>query len=179
MVRMGSGEARPGQSAAPGAFRLCGVGALLLMTCGVARADIHVTVSFVFVEDEISPLQTEHRSNRSISYTLSGHGGASLSNTGRSYAGQLGHGGVATDDSGHQYWTRMDIQGHAFVIRSDFPSFAITTRITTDGVTSCSATREAHLKPGHRLFDETRVSNHDHMVLSSLRFENVSCAIGT
>ena len=151
--------------------------AVCLATAGPALADIRVSISFTFIEDEVAPRPGEHRRAASISYVLRGKTVQNTSNSGRRTDLQIGAEQDMTNEAGVTYRAKTRIEGGAFLMRQDYPSFFISTRITTNGVDSCSATREAVLKPGHRIFEDRRTSNGETMQISSIRYEDVTCTI--
>ena len=148
-----------------------------LATAGPALADIRVTISFTFVEDEVAPRPGEHRRVASITYRLAGKTVQHTANSGRRTDLQIGAEQDMTNEAGVTYRAKATIQGGAFLMRQDYPSFFIRTRIITNGIDSCSATREAVLKPDHQTFEDRRTSNGETMQISSIRYENVTCTI--
>ena len=154
--------------------------AALLLASTPASAAIRVAVSYTFVEVEISPRQQVHRTNYTNYYTLEGHNVRFQSSLGNANAGSLGRSHVATSITGDRYDTSLKVEpGNRLVSVSNYPSQLVRTTITTNGVDSCRAVREAILKPGHQYFEETRISDHEHMILSDIIFENVRCEIYT
>jgi hypothetical protein len=147
-----------------------------------ALADVMIKVSFVYVEHEISPSNTEHRTNVTSEYILtSDHKVKLASHYGSQYNSsaeeELGEPHAAKTISGYDYVARIRIDNGMIVIASFYPSYEVITRISTNGVDSCRATKEFKWAKGHNFFEAQRLSNHEHMLESEMRAENVTCMI--
>jgi hypothetical protein len=157
---------------------LGGLAAGLFASIPPAFAGARITVGFDSVEVEISPRKAEHRSHYENTYLISGSKTVSYASSGGMQgAGSLGQSMTVIDQVGAPNRVTYRVSGGAIVVSWDKPAYTIVTRITTDGSSSCSATRAYIRKPGHQFFETVRLSNHEKMVDSEMRSENITCAI--
>ena len=155
------------------------IAALALIAGGhAAFASVRITLSFDYVEQEVSPRQGEYRTHLVNTYQIASNKRIDISSTfNPNKQGALGQTMTILDVAGKPGKVIFRIDRGAIVITGSTPSFTTVTRIVTDGHSSCSATRDYAKKPGHQYFEVTRISNHETMLDSFVRAENVSCSI--
>jgi hypothetical protein len=147
----------------------------LIVSSQAASASVKITVSFDYVEMEVSPFQAEHRSHFVNTYQISTSKRIDFSsNLNPSGQGALGRTMTLLDSAGRSWEAVYRIDRGAIVITGSGADWTTVTRIVTDGHSSCSATRNYVKKPGHQYFEEIRTTNHERMLDSSIRAENVS-----
>jgi hypothetical protein len=149
---------------------------------GNAVADVLIKVTFVMVENEVSPRQAEHRSPSTREYRLTNdHTVSIVSTDDNKYTSNgeatFGSTYAAKSVADSNYTGTIGVDNGAIVIENVFPSYKVISRITTNGIDSCSATRKFRLAAGHKFFEIKRFSNHEDMLLSDMHAENVTCSI--
>ena len=164
------------------------IAALWRPTVACASDDVRIVVAYTFINTEIAPKRATYTSYAQTAYLVSPDKtikvAASQIDRGRSYGDKasyaLGEGRPHTMPDGEIFVVtgHIDDTG-AIVVTGDTGSYQIVTRITTNGVDSCSATRDYRLKPGHKVFEVKRLSNHEPMLVSDMHAEHVSCKISS
>jgi hypothetical protein len=150
----------------------------LVASSQAASAGVRITLSFDYVETEVSPRQGEYSIHIVNTYQISTSKRIDFSsNLSAGDHGALGQTITVSDAGGISAKAVFRIDRGAIVINSSWPTYTVVTRIVTDGHSSCSATRNYLKKPGHQFFEVSRTSNHERMQDSSIRAENVSCSI--
>jgi hypothetical protein len=147
----------------------------------IASADVKVTVSFDEVWDVVSPSVHQSRERKSRIIII---GKDHTSRTDSEYSDIVLHGSnvlgkpsFAINRSGVRYVVRHSIENGAYVIASFLDTYRIITRIKTDGTKYCSATRDYKLNRGNVLFEDVNHLTHAPMFASSIKAENITCAI--
>jgi hypothetical protein len=152
------------------------VAAAWIFAIAPARADVRITVNEEVLEKETAPNQQDHDSNYNFTITLTGKNSAHYScSDGCNYDINLGQ--TIRHQNGNT--TSYSVQNGVIVIRDNAESYSVVTIIKTNGSTSCSASTQTRLKPGHKFFERYRLSNHEKMYESSLRVNITSCSIST
>jgi hypothetical protein len=95
----------------------------------------------------------------------------------KEYKGTLGEPFSVQSYTGIGGVTRYRIENRTIIMASFYPSFSTISRINTNGVDSCNVTIEIKKANGHQFFEVKRLSNHEEMLESEIRFENVTCSI--
>ncbi len=147
-----------------------------------AGEGVEMTVSWIEIMKEVSPNPGLYKNSWSRALRLSHNNQVDmvLFRNGEKFSGSKGVLGSAlnVDSSHHVCQVRTDIVNGRLVITNDCPSHQVFTKISTDGRTSCVATREFRLKPGHQSFEYLDDSRNAHSA-SDIHSENVACSIGT
>jgi hypothetical protein len=150
----------------------------MIASSQTAYAGVRITLSFDYVETEVSPRQGEYNTHVVNTYQISTSKRIDFSsNLGSGNHGALGQPITVFDAGGQSAKAIYRIDRGAIVITGSWPTYTVVTRIVTDGHSSCSATRNYLRKPGHQYFEVSRTSNHERMQDTSIRAENVSCSI--
>ena len=93
-------------------------------------------------------------------------------------SGEIGKAHIVDNAYGTHYVSKTTIKpNNSLQITSNYPTYKIKTDIVSNGTDECSARREVIRRPGHSLYEDTRGSNGEHMYLSDIHFENVTCNI--
>jgi hypothetical protein len=150
----------------------------LIPNSQTAYAGVRITLSFDYVETEVSPRQGEYSTHIVNTYRISTNKRFDFSsNLSSDSHGALGQAITVFDAGGQSAKAIYRIDHGAMVTTGSWPSYTVVTRIVTDGHSSCSATRNYLKKAGHQYFEVTRTANHERMQDTSIRAENVSCSI--
>jgi len=87
---------------------------------------------------------------------------------------------TAVDQSnGQQYNISYRVSAGAIVITARYPGETNVRRITTNGRDSCALTVTYTKIPGHDYFEAIRSSNREHMQMSDMHAEELSCSAST
>jgi hypothetical protein len=143
-----------------------------------ALAGAKITMSYDFVETEVSPHHAASRTHLKVAYQLSSDNTVSYSSSqGTRYVIKLGQTLPETDPTGVPFTVSFGVIDGAMTITGEWPSFISAVRITTDGKTSCTATREWRRKPGHQFFEVKRMRDRQPMLDSDMHAEHIVCSI--
>jgi hypothetical protein len=147
-----------------------------------ARADTKVIVSYTQVDNQVTPTTHEFRNNRRTIIVLTNdkkiRTGADINGShSLSAIHELNVPIFAHNQAGVEYVIRYSIENGQIVVASFLPSYKIITRISTDGKSKCSATREYKLLPGHRVFEDKDFNNKQDVTMSNVHAEDVTCDI--
>ena len=147
-----------------------------------AKADAKITVTYNLFYHMVSPEVKDYRSSdRTLELILTKKKQIKINfyYQGFQHFGEvkLGVPHYAKTRSGEDFVARWSIERGAIVEANFFDSRVEITRISTNGVDSCSATMENRLARGHRLFESKLDRSHADIKLSEMRDENVRCSI--
>jgi len=148
-----------------------------------ANADVKIIVSFTDIEHEVEPhvaehsvartstiiLTSDHKLKSEFDYGWGGHTGSAVIELGKPYR--------FTTFAGFTYVSRWNIVNGAIVHTNLSESYSFSLRITTNGIDSCTAIIQYKLNPGHKFFEDKRMSNHEDMKDSDKHAENIACTI--
>jgi hypothetical protein len=146
------------------------------------EAGAELTVSYLLAEEELSPKPGHHENWRQDIYRLHGRNSVDfvrIWNGNKQAAGNFTLGTEVNnlDAAGNGYTFRSHIVDGGIVLETLRPSYTLTRRFKLTGRSSCAASVEYKLNPGHDVFDDTDVMTNQPIKLSSKRGEHVTCTI--
>jgi hypothetical protein len=153
-------------------------GSLFLNVC--AFADVQITITFTQVNHNISPDVPDKKSFRTRVITLTSDRKLEITSTNNNVSTTnevvLGEPKSAKSRRVVDYVFRTRIARGAIILGSFFESYSIVTKITTNGIDICTATRDYKLNPGRRFFQDTPLLNRGTIEIHA---ENIKCAISS
>lgn len=141
-----------------------------------AGAGVEITFSWDLVEKQVSPTPFVHINHFSSAFRLSADKKITFVAFRNGEKTDSLNGTVGSELQGDRGTVKADIVGGVIVITLDRPTYQIVSKIRSDGRTSCSATREYILKPGHQLFEDLGKNNVTYSS-SEKHAENITCSI--
>jgi hypothetical protein len=140
-----------------------------------ASAATRITVTFDDVVKEILPTVKDDRIPNTRKYTLDKNNNLSVDSSSNHHTwGGLGKVGTGTDLDGVTYkWTFRILNGVIYLV-NDYPNFVSVTKIKSNGVDSCTATRVYNKKRGGPYVAYIR---HENVTIADDHAENVACSI--
>jgi hypothetical protein len=145
--------------------------------------EVVITFAYTLVEDQLSPHSGQVRSQWTRTYRLSGKNliGQTIAMNGQALETTntaLGHSGSGVSAvNGLAYSVESHVVGGAITLLEEAPSFRTRTVVRTNGRSSCSATREYLLKPGHKYFEVATPGQHIPESDTNMHIENATCTI--
>ena len=164
--------------------RVCAAAAVLsgAMMLAAAPADAaEIVVSWTLAHQEVRPQLAARTSAVSIRLNLQGGSTISERSQAMNTRGQTNTGNregqfrAAMGNRGNVTWR---VQNAKTLVRtSEGPQHTMTVRVSTIGENACRATVSYRLKPGFREYLLKRISNGEAMFVSSMRAEDIKCAV--
>jgi hypothetical protein len=169
--------------AVAGAFAFALVTPSLTGPAAAQSGEVVITFAYTLVEDQLSPHSGQVRTQWTRTYRLSGKNliGQTIALNGQPLETTntaLGHSGSGVSAiNGLAYKVESHVVSGAITLLEDAPSFRTRTVVRTNGRSSCSATREYLLKPGHKYFEVATPGQHIPESDTNMHIENATCTI--
>jgi hypothetical protein len=138
-----------------------------------ADAAIKLSTSWTVVQVEVSPMQVTHRTTDTAVMTLKNDGSIRAGEFDRQLGKEVEN---ADPQSGDKYYITYRAREGTIFITTRWAGFTQVRRITTNQKDSCELTVTFTKIPGHAYYEGVRRSNREHMQMSDMHAEDLTCS---